>query len=184
MKSSDETSRGFCVFFTGLSGSGKTTLATALAAALSARGRTITLLDGDVVRAHLSSELGFSKAHRDLNVQRIGFVASEVVRHGGIAICAAIAPYESARQNAASLVTQHGAFFLIHVATPLAVCETRDVKGLYAKARAGKLAGFTGVSDPYEPPSAASLTLDTSNLPLEGTLASILALIDTSDAKA
>lgn len=153
---------GVCFFFTGLSGSGKTSIASALDLALRQQhGRKTTLLDGDVVRTHLSSDLGFSRAHRDINIGRIGFVAAEVVKHGGIAISAAIAPYDSARRAARQLVAPHGRFILVHLATPLAICEQRDVKGLYAKARSGEIKAFTGISDPYEPPTDADITIDT-----------------------
>jgi adenylyl-sulfate kinase len=153
---------GFTVFFTGFSGSGKSTIAKALAARLLEIGpRRVTLLDGDVVRRHLSSELTFSREHRDLNIRRIGFVASEVSRHGGIAICAPIAPYDETRKWVRELVEHVGAFVLVHVATPLEVCEARDRKGLYARARAGDLPEFTGISDPYEEPDDAELTIDT-----------------------
>ncbi|MEE8603246.1 adenylyl-sulfate kinase [Euzebya tangerina] len=154
---------GFTVFFTGLSGSGKSTVAAALAARLrGASHRSLTLLDGDLVRQHLSSELGFSREHRDLNVTRIGFVAAEVTRHGGIAICAPIAPYAATRATVARMVGAVGRFVLVHVATPLAVCEQRDRKGLYAKARAGLISEFTGISDPYEVPEAPDVVIDTS----------------------
>ncbi len=156
---------GVCFFFTGLSGSGKTSIASALDLALRHQhGRKTTLLDGDVVRTHLSSDLGFSRAHRDINIGRIGFVAAEVVKHGGIAISAAIAPYDSARRAARQLVAPHGCFILVHLATPLAVCEQRDVKGLYAKARSGEIKAFTGISDPYEPPTDADVTINTSQV--------------------
>jgi|CXWL01.1.fsa_nt_gi sulfate adenylyltransferase len=153
--------QGFTIFFTGLSGAGKSTIANVLLVRLLAgTSRPVTLLDGDLVRKHLSSELGFSRAHRDLNIQRIGFVASEVTRHGGIAICAPIAPYASARAAARGLIAEHGGFYLVHVATSLEVCEQRDRKGLYAKARAGLVQGFTGISDPYEEPTDAELVID------------------------
>jgi sulfate adenylyltransferase len=157
--------RGFVVLLTGLSGSGKSTVAKVLRARLSEAGdRRVTLLDGDLVRRHLSSELGFSKEHRDLNVLRIGYVASEIAKHGGIAICAPIAPYDRTRQEVRDLVTAAGGgFVLVYVATPLEVCEARDVKGLYAKARAGELPGFTGIDDPYEPPEDAEVTIDTTS---------------------
>ena len=158
------TDRGFVVLLTGLSGSGKSTVAKALRARLMDVGhaRQVTLLDGDLVRQHLSSELGFSRAHRDLNVRRIGFVASEVAKHGGIAICAPIAPYDRTRREVRDMVEQAGGgFVLVHVATPLEVCEQRDVKGLYASARAGELTGFTGIDDPYEVPQDAEVVLDT-----------------------
>jgi sulfate adenylyltransferase len=156
--------QGFTVFFTGLSGSGKSTIANVLLVRLLERGdRKVTMLDGDIVRRHLSSELGFSKEHRDLNIERIGFVASQVTRCGGVALCAAIAPYDGARRRVRSMIEAAGGYLLVHVATPLDVCEQRDTKGLYAKARAGLLAGFTGVSDPYEVPEDADLVIDTEN---------------------
>lgn len=154
--------QGFTVFFTGLSGSGKSTIANALLVKLlEMGGRQVTLLDGDVVRKHLSSELGFSKEHRDLNVRRIGYVASEITKHGGIAICAPIAPYDAVRKDVRQMIEPHGGFVLVHVATPLEVCEGRDRKGLYAKARAGTLQQFTGISDPYETPADAPIVIDT-----------------------
>jgi sulfate adenylyltransferase len=154
--------QGLTIFFTGLSGAGKSTIVRVLLARLRERGeRTVTVLDGDLVRKLLSSELGFSRAHRDLNIRRIGFVASEIVRHGGIAICAPIAPYDAARQDVRAMVEPHGGFVLVHVATPLEVCEQRDRKGLYAKARAGIVKDFTGISDPYERPTDAEITIDT-----------------------
>src|SRR3954466_6628645 len=153
---------GVTVFLTGLSGAGKSTIADALVASLEAEGRPVTVLDGGVVRTHLSSELTFSREHRDLNIRRIGFVAGEVVKHGGTAVVAAIAPFEQAREEARQLVEKHGRFLLVHVATPLEVAEQRDVKGLYAKARAGEIPQFTGVSDPYEPPARAEVVVDTS----------------------
>ncbi len=157
--------QGFTVFFTGLSGSGKSTVANVLLSKLlEFGGRPITLLDGDIVRKNLSSELGFSKEHRDLNIHRIGFVAAEITKNGGIAICAPIAPYDSVRREVRQVVESGGGFLLVHVATPLEVCEGRDRKGLYAKARAGLIREFTGVSDPYEVPSDAELTLDTSRM--------------------
>lgn len=153
---------GFTVFFTGLSGSGKSTVAGALAARLAQIGpRRLTLLDGDHVRTHLSSELGFSRSDRHLNVRRIGFVAAEATRHGGIAICAPIAPYAASRAAVEAMVSAVGRFILVHVATPLEVCEARDRKGLYAKARAGLIAEFTGISDPYEQPDDPDVVIDT-----------------------
>ncbi|MBL8511616.1 MAG: adenylyl-sulfate kinase [Betaproteobacteria bacterium] len=167
---------GFCVFFTGLSGSGKTTLATALDAAIQGQfQRRTTLLDGDVVRTHLSSELGFSREHRDVNIRRIGFVAAEVVKHGGVAIAAAIAPYDAARQAARAQVAVFGRFYLVHLSTSLAVCEARDVKGLYARARAGVVPAFTGVSDPYEVPVEAELVIDTATVSLAEALGMVIA---------
>ncbi len=157
--------RGFCVFLTGLSGSGKSTIARGLEAALLQQGqRPVSLLDGDIIRRHLSSELGFSKLHRDLNIRRIGYVASEIVKHRGIAICAPIAPYTQTRAAVREMIEQHGGFVEIHVNTPIEVCEARDRKGLYAKARAGLIAEFTGVSDPYEAPHRPQLRLDTSEV--------------------
>jgi sulfate adenylyltransferase len=157
------TERGLVIFFTGLSGSGKSTIARGLAEALAERGdRTVSLLDGDQVRHLLSAGLTFSRADRDLNIARIGYVAAEVARHGGIAICAPIAPYAQARAAVREMVTRVGDFLLVHVATPLEVCAARDRKGLYAKAQAGLIKGFTGVSDPYEEPRDADLVLDTS----------------------
>ena len=153
---------GFTVFLTGLSGSGKSTIANALLVKLLESGdRTVSLLDGDVVRKHLSSELGYSKEHRALNVRRIGYVASEITKHGGIAICAPIAPYDEVRKEVRGMIEPYGGFILVHVSTPLEICEQRDRKGLYAKARAGLLPQFTGVSDPYETPVDAALTIDT-----------------------
>jgi sulfate adenylyltransferase len=157
--------QGFTVFFTGLSGSGKSTIANALMVKLMEMGgRPVTLLDGDVVRKHLSSELGFSKEHRDLNIQRIGFVASEITKNGGIAICAPIAPYAKTRRLVREMIEPNGGFIEIHVATPIEVCEARDRKGLYAKARAGLIKGFTGIDDPYEAPENAEMVVDTSEL--------------------
>ena len=154
--------QGFTVFFTGLSGSGKSTIANALMAKLmEIGGRQITLLDGDIVRKNLSSELGFSKEHRDLNIQRIGFVASEITKNGGIAICAPIAPYTHTRRNVRDLIEPLGGFIEIHVSTSLEECEKRDRKGLYALARAGKIKEFTGISDPYETPENAEMVIDT-----------------------
>ncbi|MEM9557877.1 MAG: bifunctional sulfate adenylyltransferase/adenylylsulfate kinase [Acidobacteriota bacterium] len=154
--------RGFTVFFTGLSGAGKSTLAKVLLARLLEVGeRSVTLLDGDIVRRHLSSELGFSKEHRDINVRRIGFVASEITKNRGIALCAPIAPYDAVRREVREMVEERGGFVLVHVATPLDVCADRDRKGLYAAARAGRIKGFTGIDDPYEEPADAELVIDT-----------------------
>jgi sulfate adenylyltransferase len=154
--------QGFTVLFTGLSGAGKSTLANALMVKLMEQGgRSVTLLDGDLVRKHLSSELGFSKEHRDLNVLRIGYVASEITKAGGVALCAPIAPYAAIRRQVRELVEAYGAFVEIHVATSLSVCEQRDTKGLYAKARAGLIKQFTGIDDPYEPPESPDVVIDT-----------------------
>ena len=168
--------QGFTVFLTGLSGSGKSTIARALGVMVTeTTGRPVTLLDGDLVRQHLSSELGFSREHRDLNVLRVGWVASEIVRHGGIAICSLIAPYDAARKQVRGMIEPLGGFLLVHVATPLETCEARDSKGLYAKARAGLLPSFTGVSDPYESPADAALTIDTRHTSVDESCALILA---------
>jgi sulfate adenylyltransferase len=157
--------QGFTVFFTGFSGSGKSTIANALyAKLLEAGGRRVTMLDGDLVRKHLSSELGFSREHRDINILRIGWVASEITRHGGIAICAPIAPYAATRRRVREMVEEGGGFIEIYVATPLEVCEQRDRKGLYAKARAGIIKEFTGISDPYEVPAKPEMVIDTRTL--------------------
>ncbi len=154
--------RGLVVMFTGLSGSGKSTIARSLAGRISQQtSRTVSLLDGDVVRQLLSSGLGFDHESRLLNVRRIGFVATEVARHGGLAICAPVAPYAQARDDVRTMVGEVGDFVLVHVNTPLHECERRDLKGLYAKARAGLIPNFTGISDPYEPPTNAELTIDT-----------------------
>ncbi len=161
--------QGLTLFFTGFSGSGKSTLAKIIYAKLvEAGGRPVSLLDGDIVRQHLSSELGFSKVHRDLNIRRIGFVASEITKNGGIAICAPIAPYHSTRRAVREMIEEQGAFVEIYVATPLEVCEARDRKGLYAKARQGLIPEFTGISDPYEVPEAPEMRIDTSQFsPME-----------------
>jgi sulfate adenylyltransferase len=157
--------QGFTVFFTGLSGSGKSTIANVLLVKLlELGGRPVTLLDGDIVRKNLSSELGFSKEHRDINILRIGFVASEISQNGGIAICAPIAPYDRVRQEVRRGIERVGGFVLVHVATPLEVCEQRDRKGMYAKARAGIIKEFTGISDPYEEPADAEVSIDTAEL--------------------
>jgi sulfate adenylyltransferase len=170
--------RGVVVFFTGLSGSGKSTIARALRDALAERGdRTVSLLDGDLVRQLLSAGLTFSRADRDLNIARIGYVATEVARNGGIAICAPIAPYEAARAQVRRMVSEVGDFLLIHVATPVAVCEARDRKGLYAKARAGLIDHFTGISDPYEEPRNADLTIDTSVMSRQEAVEAVLGLL-------
>jgi sulfate adenylyltransferase len=160
--------QGFTVFFTGLSGSGKSTIANALMVKLMEMGgRPVTLLDGDVVRKHLSSELGFSKEHRDLNIKRIGYVASEITKNGGIAICAPIAPYTATRRAVREMIESFGAFVEVHVATSIEECERRDRKGLYKLAREGKIKEFTGISDPYEAPTQAELVVDTENVDVD-----------------
>jgi sulfate adenylyltransferase len=157
--------QGVTIFFTGLSGSGKSTIANVLLTKfLETGGRPVTILDGDLVRKHLSSELGFSKEHRDINIRRIGYVASEITKNGGIAICAPIAPYEATRKAVRDLIEPVGGFVLVHVATPIETCEQRDRKGLYAKARAGIVKEFTGISDPYEVPQKAEVVINTAEL--------------------
>jgi sulfate adenylyltransferase len=160
--------QGVTIFFTGLSGSGKSTIANVLMTKfLEMGGRPATLLDGDLVRKNLSSELGFSKEHRDINIRRIGYVASEITKNGGIAICAPIAPYDATRKYVRHLIEPYGGFILVHIATGVDVCEQRDRKGLYAKARAGILKEFTGISDPYEVPADAEVTINTGELSAE-----------------
>jgi sulfate adenylyltransferase len=170
--------QGVTVFFTGLSGSGKSTIANVLRTKfLEMGGRPVTLLDGDLVRKHLSSELGFSKEHRDINIRRIGYVASEITKNGGIAICAPIAPYDSVRKHVRQMIDQLGGFVLVHISTSVEVCEQRDRKGLYAKARAGILKEFTGISDPYEAPTDAEVVIDTADVsPEEAAQAIVLYL--------
>jgi sulfate adenylyltransferase len=167
--------QGLTIFFTGLSGSGKSTIANVLMTKfLEAGGRPVTLLDGDLVRKHLSSELGFSKEHRDINIRRIGYVAAEITKNGGIAICAPIAPYDTVRKQVRAMIESVGGFILVHVATPLATCEQRDRKGLYAKARAGLIPEFTGISDPYEEPKDAQVVINTAELTPEEAVQEIL----------
>ena len=157
--------QGVTIFFTGLSGSGKSTIANVLLTKfLETGGRPVTILDGDLVRKHLSSELGFSKEHRDINIRRIGYVASEITKNGGIAICAPIAPYDAVRSHVREMVEPFGGFVLVYVATPVETCEQRDRKGLYAKARAGIIKEFTGISDPYEVPEKAEVVINTADL--------------------
>jgi sulfate adenylyltransferase len=160
--------QGFTVFFTGLSGAGKSTIASVLVTKfLEVGGRPVTLLDGDLVRKHLSSELGFSREHRDLNIHRIGYVASEITKNGGIAICAPIAPYDSTRKHVRAMIEPVGGFIMVHLSTSVEVCEGRDRKGLYAKARAGIIKEFTGISDPYEEPEDAEVVINTAELTAE-----------------
>ncbi len=171
--------RGLVVFFTGLSGSGKSTVAKALADRLLEDGRrSLTLLDGDEVRRVLSAGLGFSAADRDANIARIGYVATEVARHGGTAICAPIAPFAAVRAQVREMVHRAGGdLVLVHVATPLAECERRDRKGLYAKARRGEIPEFTGISSPYEAPTDADLVVDTTEIPIEDGVARVWGLL-------
>lgn len=180
-KTSPERSRqGFTVFFTGLSGSGKSTIANALMVKLMEMGgRPVTLLDGDVVRKHLSSELGFSKEHRDINIKRIGYVASEITKNGGIAICAPIAPYAATRQAVREMIEQYGAFVEVHVATSLAECERRDRKGLYKLAREGKIKEFTGISDPYDAPESPELRVETENVEVDSCAHQVLLKLES-----
>jgi len=171
--------QGFTLFLSGLSGSGKSTIANGvLIKLLEIGGRKTTLLDGDIVRTHLSSELGFSKEHRELNVRRIGYVASEITKNGGIAICAPIAPFKDSRNINRNLINQLGKYIQIFVSTPLEECERRDVKGLYAKARAGELKGFTGIDDPYEIPQNCELTIDTTNISPEEAVQEVMLYLE------
>ena len=172
--------QGFTVFFTGLSGSGKSTIANALMVKLMEMGgRPVTLLDGDVVRKNLSSELGFSKEHRDLNIRRIGYVASEITKNGGIAICAPIAPYTATRRAVREDIEQFGAFLEVHVATSLEECERRDRKGLYKLAREGKIKEFTGISDPYESPVNPELAVETENVEVDNCAHQVLLKLES-----
>jgi len=172
-------SGGCVVFFTGLSGSGKSTIARRLVARL-VDERAVTLLDGDVVRTHLSHGLGFSRADRDTNIRRIGWVAAEVAKHGGAAVCAPIAPYDETRRwvrRTVEATAGAGSFVLVWVSTPLDVCEARDVKGLYARARAGEIVGFTGIDDPYEVPADADVVVDTSAMSVDDAVAVVFAAL-------
>jgi sulfate adenylyltransferase len=168
---------GFCVWFTGLSGSGKTTTAEVVLGMLTGRGRTVTYLDGDVVRLHLSKGLGFSREDRDTNILRIGFVASEIVRHGGAVVTAAISPYLATREEVRKMVgSDH--FIEVFVDTPIEVCEQRDVKGMYARARRGEITTFTGIDDPYEPPLNPEITLDTIHASVEENASRIIVYLE------
>jgi sulfate adenylyltransferase len=169
--------QGFCLWFTGLSGAGKSTTAEIVTSLLLEHGRQITILDGDVVRTHLSKGLGFSRDDRDTNILRIGFVASEIVRHNGVVICAAVSPYRAARNECRSMVSD-GRFIEVFVDTPIEVCEQRDVKGLYSKARRGELKGFTGVDDPYEAPIDPEIVLDTVKYSPEQNARRIIAFLE------
>ncbi|MFZ1467850.1 MAG: bifunctional sulfate adenylyltransferase/adenylylsulfate kinase [Paracoccaceae bacterium] len=172
--------QGFTVFFTGFSGSGKSTIANALMVKLMEMGgRPVTLLDGDIVRKNLSSELGFSKEHRDLNIRRIGYVASEITKNGGIAICAPIAPYATTRRAVREDIEAFGAFVEVHVATSIEECERRDRKGLYKLARAGKIKEFTGISDPYDVPSNPELALDTEHVDVDNCAHQVLLKLES-----
>jgi sulfate adenylyltransferase len=168
---------GACVWFTGLSGSGKSTTADALVPLLEARGRTVTVLDGDVVRTHLTRELGFSKEDRDVNVRRVGYVAGEVVRHGGIVVAALVSPYRATRAEVREMIGE--GYIEVFVDTSLDVVEARDVKGWYAKARTGEVKEFTGVSDPYEPPLDPELTLLTTETTAEANAQLVLAYLES-----
>ena len=167
---------GFCIWFTGLSGAGKSTIADILAVLLMEQGRQVTLLDGDVVRTHLSKGLGFSKEDRDTNIRRIGFVAAEIVRHQGVVICAAVSPYRATRSECRIMIGEDQ-FIEIHVDTPLEICEQRDAKGMYAKARRGEIKGFTGIDDPYEPPVNPELRLTTTDCTPEDNARRIVRLL-------
>jgi sulfate adenylyltransferase len=168
---------GFTLFLTGLPGAGKSTLSQRLIRLLNRdHRRSVTLLDGDIVREMISSGLSFSRGDREMNIRRIGYVASEVTKHGGICICAVIAPYRDARREARERISGVGHFFEVYVSTPLAVCERRDPKGLYARARRGEIRGFTGVDDPFEIPEAPELAVDTSQLTVDEAAEKILRL--------
>jgi sulfate adenylyltransferase len=166
--------RGFTILLTGLSGAGKSTIAELLIPKI---GRYVSLLDGDNIRENLSPELTFSKEHRDMNVKRVAFVASEITKHGGVAVCALISPYEEMRNKFKQLVEPHGKFFLIHISTPLEVCEERDPKGLYKKVRNDEIKNFTGISDPYEVPQNPSLSIDTSDFTPEECVSQIVDML-------
>jgi sulfate adenylyltransferase len=172
--------QGFCVWFTGLSGAGKSTTAEILVERLLEHGRQVTLLDGDVVRTHLSKGLGFSKEDRDANITRIGFVASEIVRHGGAVLCAAVSPYRATRDLVRQMVGSEK-FIEVFVDTPLDVCESRDAKGMYAAARRGEVRNFTGIDDPYEAPLEPELTLDTTSATADANAAAIIDLLHRHD---
>ena len=169
---------GFTVWFTGLSGSGKTTIAHHLGPELDRRGLVVEYLDGDTVRTHLSKGLGFSKEDRDAHVERLGWVASRITRHGGAVIVAAISPYEQARRNARALVEEHGPFVEVYVKASLDECARRDVNGLYAKAFAGEIKGFTGVDDPYEEPVSPEIVVDTEGVDPEVSAAEVMAKLE------
>ena len=179
-KNNLQATRGICVWFTGFSGSGKTTTAAKLATELLKRGRQVTVLDGDVVRTHLSKGLGFSKEDRDTNIRRIGFVASEIVKHDGIVICAAVSPYRDTRNEVSGMLGDNG-FVEVYVDTPLEICERRDSKGLYARARRGEIVNFTGIDDPYEAPLHPEIRLDTLEHSPEANVELILEFLEKKD---
>lgn len=168
--------QGFCLWFTGLSGAGKSTVAQAVESRLNESGRTTTLLDGDVIRTHLSKGLGFSKEDRDENIKRIGYVASQVVRHNGVVICAVISPYRETRDNVRRYF-ENDNFIEIYISTPIEVCEKRDPKGLYMLARKGKVTGFTGIDDIYEPPINPEVVIDTSKMNIESAVQIVLGVL-------
>ena len=173
--------RGVCLWFTGFSGSGKTTTAEALVPLLEAAGRTVTVLDGDVVRTHLSRGLGFSREDRDENVRRVGFVAAEIVRHGGLVVCSLVSPYRSTRDEVREMVNAtggEGSFVEVFVDTPLDVVQKRDVKGLYAASQRGEVEKMTGVTDPYEPPDSPELHLHTVDRTVEDNVADVIAYLE------
>jgi sulfate adenylyltransferase len=179
MRYPDRSKQGFTLFLTGLSGAGKSTIANVVMAKLmEVQHRPVTLLDGDLVRKHLSSELGFSKEHRDLNIRRIGYVASEITKNHGAAICAPIAPYRAVRREVRQMVDAVGTFIEVFISAPIEVCEQRDRKGLYAKARAGLIKGFTGIDDPYEAPDNAEIVIETNKLGVEEAAQTILGYLE------
>jgi adenylylsulfate kinase len=169
---------GFTLWFTGLSGSGKSTIAHLVGPELERRGHVVEYLDGDTVRTHLSKGLGFSKEDRDTNIERIGWVASRLTRHGAAVICAAISPYEETRRRARELVEEWGPFVEVFVSTSVEECARRDVNGLYEKAFRGEIKGFTGVDDPYEEPSSAELTVDTEELAVEQSVQAVVTKLE------
>lgn len=175
--SGSASSRGSCLWFTGLSGSGKTTTAQRVVALLEQQGRQVTMLDGDVVRQHLSKGLGFSREDRDENVRRVGFVAAEIVRHGGLVVCALVSPYRSTRDEVRAMMAP-GAFIEVFVDTPIEVCASRDVKGLYAASQRGEIAALTGVADPYEPPLEPELRLETVGVSVEDNARAVLEYLE------
>lgn len=177
-------SRGICLWFTGLSGSGKTTTADRVVPMLEVRGRTVTVLDGDVVRTHLSRGLGFSREDRDENVRRVGFVAAEIVRHGGLSVCALVSPYRATRDEIREMVNSvggDGSFVEVFVDTPLDVVMQRDVKGLYAASQRGDVERMTGVADPYEPPLQAELRLETVGRTIDQNAAAVVEYLEAKD---